>query len=154
MSSTPAPRLSRFNLPRLVLWLASLVVAVGGYVLMIHSNAREAAVYASGTADYPTLISSQSMSTLGGLLVAVGVLGALLALVSLALTRRAAPPVAATAWPAPGAVETHPLDAVDDDDADDDDTEADTDTGIRASTGAAGFDSARDEAPASAPSAR
>ncbi|ROQ38712.1 hypothetical protein EDF46_2353 [Frondihabitans sp. PhB188] len=101
MPSTPAPRLSRINLPRMILWLASLVVAVGGYLLMTISNTREAAIYTAGTADYPKLFATQSGSTIGGLLIAVGVLGALLALTSMALTWK--PRVATEAEAAPEA---------------------------------------------------
>lgn len=74
----------------MILWLASLVVVVGGYFLMTISNSHEAAVYSSGTADYPKLFAAQSGSTIGGLLIAVGALGALLALASMAVTWRPA----------------------------------------------------------------
>jgi len=90
MSSSSTNHRSNINLPRMILWLASIVVAVAGYVLLTTSNSREAAIYVAGKADYPKLFAAQSGSTIGGLLVAVGVLGALLALLSLAVTWRPA----------------------------------------------------------------
>ncbi|RPE75138.1 MULTISPECIES: hypothetical protein [unclassified Frondihabitans] len=90
MSLSSSSRFARINIPRMVLWLVSLVVAAGGYLLMTQSNAKEAAVYASGTADYPKLFAAQSGSTVGGLLIAAGVIGALLALTSMSITWRAA----------------------------------------------------------------
>jgi phosphotransferase system glucose/maltose/N-acetylglucosamine-specific IIC component len=90
MSSSSSSRPSRINLPLLLLWIASIVVGVIGYFLMTSSNAKEAAVYTAGKADYPKLFADQSGSTIGGLLLAVGVLGLLLALASHAIARAAA----------------------------------------------------------------
>ncbi|AMM22119.1 hypothetical protein AX769_20670 [Frondihabitans sp. PAMC 28766] len=103
----------------MILWLASIVVAVVGYLLMITFNSKEAAIYVSGKADYPKLFAYTSGSTIGGLLIAVGVLGALLALVSMAITWRPAAPVVA-ADPASAGLDVD-RDA-DDDDSDDDQT--------------------------------
>ncbi|GAA4664047.1 hypothetical protein [Frondihabitans cladoniiphilus] len=97
MSITTASRPSKINIPRMVLWLASLVVAVVGYFLMTTSNSKEAALYVSGKADYPKLFAAQSGSTIGGLLIAAGVIGALLALTSMAITRHMASPIAGDA---------------------------------------------------------
>jgi hypothetical protein len=72
----------------MILWLASLVTAVVGFILVLTSNANEAAIYVAGKADYPKLFAAQSGSTIGGYLIAAGVLGALLALTSMAITRR------------------------------------------------------------------
>lgn len=96
MSSSSSRRLSRINIPRIVLWLASVVVGVLGYLLMTTSNNTEATIYTAGTADYPALFAAQSGSTVGGMLIVIGVLGLLLALTSMAITRRpaAAPEVA------------------------------------------------------------
>jgi preprotein translocase subunit SecG len=93
MSRTSSSALAKVNVPLIVLWLASVVVAVVGYVLMTSSNSNQAALYTSGAADYAKLFAAQSGSTVGGLLIAVGVLGVLLALAAqvAASTRVAAP---------------------------------------------------------------
>jgi hypothetical protein len=110
MSSNSPRLLSRINLPRLVLWVASVVIGLVGYYLIASSNAKQTAVYTSGKADYAKLFAAQSGATVGGLLIAVGVLGLLLALVTLALAPR---PVAIVAVD-----ETDDLDdEFDDDDA-------------------------------------
>lgn len=115
MSSSSSPLLSRINVPRIVLWLASIVVAVLGYVLMAASNANESAIYTAGKADYPKLFAAQSGSTIGGLLIAVGVLGALLALASMAITWRppTSPEVAAPVPEAAGARSAEPDEELD-----------------------------------------
>ena len=107
MPSSPSRRLSTVNIPRMALWLASIVVAVCGWFLMTTSNSNEAAIYTAGKADYPKLFAAQSGSTIGGLLIAVGVLGALLALTSLAVTRRS------TSTPEGAVVDAAVLDAGD-----------------------------------------
>jgi hypothetical protein len=107
MTSSSFSTSSRINLPRMILWLASIVVAVAGFLLMLASNTNEAAIYTAGKADYPKLFAAQSGSTVGGYLIAVGVLGALLALASMTLTRRdvVAPATAVVTTPTPEAVE-------------------------------------------------
>lgn len=87
MSSNSSSALSKINIPLIVLWLASVVVAVLGYFWMTSSNSDQAALYTSGAADYDKLFVAQSGSTVGGLLIAVGVLGVLLALAAQAATR-------------------------------------------------------------------
>lgn len=97
MSRTSASPLAKLNVPLILLWLASVIVAVAGYVLMTSSNANQAQLYTSQTGDYAKLFAAQSGSTIGGLLLAVGVLGVLLALAAqvTARTRTVAPaPVA------------------------------------------------------------
>lgn len=120
----------------MVLWLASIVVAGGGLLLMTTSNAREAAIYTAGKADYPKLFAAQSGSTIGGLLVAVGVLGALLALMSLTLAWR--PPVT----PQPSPLETgENSDEDSDEDRDDQDDQDDIVNETRDSAETPGYSS-------------
>lgn len=97
MPSNSSRLLSKINLPLALLWLVSVVIAVLGYVLMASSNSEQAAIYTSGEADYAKLFAAQSAGTVGGLLIAVGVLGLLLALTAQAVTRHrgATPEVAA-----------------------------------------------------------
>lgn len=90
MSRTSSRTRAKLNLPLLALWVASVVVAVLGYVLMTSSNARQAALYTSQKGDYAQLFSAQSGSTVGGLLIAVGVLGVLLALAAQTVARKKA----------------------------------------------------------------
>lgn len=110
MASSSPRRPLALNIPRLVLWVASAALVGGGYLLMHVYNAKEAAIYTSGQADYAALFTAQSGSTVGGYLVAAGALGALLGVLSLALTWRAPAP----AWEAPVAA-----DVVDDESFDD-----------------------------------
>jgi phosphotransferase system glucose/maltose/N-acetylglucosamine-specific IIC component len=94
MSRTTSSARAKVNVPLIVLWLASVVVAVVGYLLMTSSNSQQAALYTSGAADYPKLFAAQSGSTIGGLLIAVGVLGVLLALAAQVIaSKRVAAPV-------------------------------------------------------------
>ncbi|RNE66805.1 hypothetical protein [Cryobacterium tepidiphilum] len=105
MSRSNSGPLAKLNVPLLVLWLASVVVAVAGYLLMTSSNANQAALYTSQTGDYAKLFAAQSGSTVGGLLIAVGVLGVLLALAAQASTRvRNVAPAAA-----PAVIDEHDL---------------------------------------------
>lgn len=87
MSRTSASPLAKLNVPLILLWLASIIVAVAGYVLMTSSNANQAQLYTSQTGDYAKLFAAQSGSTIGGLLIGVGVLGVLLALAAQAIAR-------------------------------------------------------------------
>lgn len=75
-SVAPATR----NYPLLALWVAAVVVTVGGYVLMTSSNAGQANFYVTGSTDYSAYFALQSGSSLGATLTAVGVLGLLIAL--------------------------------------------------------------------------
>ncbi|WP_022883664.1 hypothetical protein [Glaciibacter superstes] len=90
MSSNASSPLAKINIPLIVLWLASVIVAVLGYLWMTSSNSGQAALYTSGAADYDKLFVAQSGSTVGGLLIAVGVLGVLLALAAQAASRKQA----------------------------------------------------------------
>jgi hypothetical protein len=88
MASNTSRPISRINFPLAVLWIGSVGVASFGYLLMSSGNADQVLVYTAAEADYIKLFSSQSASTVGGMLIAVGVLGVLLALTAQAITRR------------------------------------------------------------------
>lgn len=92
MSSNVSSPLAKINIPLILLWLASVIVAVLGYLWMTSSNSDQAALYTSGAADYEKLFVAQSGSTVGGLLIAVGVLGVLLALAAQASSRKTVTP--------------------------------------------------------------
>lgn len=79
MSRTPAPKSA--NLPLILLWIASLAVGAIGYLVMSSSITAQADLYTSGSQDVAAVLTSQSTATLGTTLIAVGVLGLLLALV-------------------------------------------------------------------------
>jgi len=87
MSRTSSRPRAKVNLPLIALWVASVAAAVIGYLLMTMSNTNQAALYTSQTGDYGKLFAAQSGSTVGGLLIAVGVLGVLLALASQVIAR-------------------------------------------------------------------
>lgn len=97
MSRTSSGKVSKLNLPLIALWVASVAIAVAGSLLVTTSNAKQAALYTAQNGDYAQLFAAQSGSTLGGLLIAVGVLGVLLALAAQVITRQkpAAPEAAA-----------------------------------------------------------
>ncbi|GAA1761003.1 hypothetical protein [Agromyces humatus] len=82
MTST-TPR--SLNLPLLGAWLAAAVITIAGVVLLITSNAAQVAYYTEQIADPAPILAAQSGTTLGGLLIAVGVLGLVIALATQAL---------------------------------------------------------------------
>ncbi|MFT2816841.1 hypothetical protein [Leifsonia sp. A12D58] len=71
---------SKVNIPLIVLWIVSIVAVVGGYLLVISSNASQADLYAAGTADYPGLFAAQSGAAIGTAIIGAGVIGFLIAL--------------------------------------------------------------------------
>lgn len=73
-----APTKTNYSLA--ILWLASVVVGLVGYVLMTSSNSGQADLYTKQSADYGKLFTLQSGSSLGATLIGVGVLGLLIAL--------------------------------------------------------------------------
>lgn len=87
-----APTKTNYSLA--ILWLASVVVGLVGYVLMTSSNSGQAELYTKQSADYGHLFTLQSGSSLGATLIGIGVLGLLIALathaVSHAIARSAA----------------------------------------------------------------
>jgi hypothetical protein len=84
------PRRLALNLPLLVLWIAAVGVAAVGYWLVQRGNAAQAEFYTAGGTDPLELLSAQSTTTMGGLLLAAGVVGLLLALATHARARSAA----------------------------------------------------------------
>jgi hypothetical protein len=78
------------NLPLLGLWVAAVVVAGAGTWMVLSGNAGQADFYNQGGSDPAELIGLQSRTTIGGLLVAAGVLGLLLALATHARNRATA----------------------------------------------------------------
>ncbi|WP_159601063.1 hypothetical protein [Agromyces humi] len=85
-------RLRALNLPLLGLWIAGAAVAAAGTWMVLTGNAGQADFYNQGGSDYAELLGLQSRTTIGGLLIAAGVLGLLLALATHARTRAAALP--------------------------------------------------------------
>ena len=84
------PRRLALNLPLLVLWIAAVGVAAIGFWLVQRGNAAQAEFYTAGGTDPLELLSGQSTTTMGGLLLAAGVVGLLLALATHARARSAA----------------------------------------------------------------
>ena len=87
---TTTPRRLALNLPLLVLWIAAVGVAAIGYWMVQRGNAAQAEFYTAGGTDPLELLSGQSTTTMGGLLLAAGVVGLLLALATHARARSAA----------------------------------------------------------------
>ena len=71
---------TKVNIPLIALWIVSIVAVVGGYLLVISSNASQADLYTAGTADYPGLFAAQSGAAIGTAIIGAGVLGFLIAL--------------------------------------------------------------------------
>ena len=84
------PRRLALNLPLLGLWIAAAGVAVLGYWMLQRGTAGQAEFYTAGGTDPAELLSQQSLTTTGGLLLVAGVLGLLLALAVHARARSAA----------------------------------------------------------------
>jgi len=118
---TTTTRRLALNLPLLALWIAAVGVAAIGYWLVQRGNAAQAEFYTAGGTDPLELLSGQSTTTMGGLLLAAGVVGLLLALATHARARSAAILAANTATDAATLepVASEELDDLDDDDLDD-----------------------------------
>lgn len=114
---TTTPRRFALNLPLLVLWIAAAGVAALGYWLVQRGNAAQAEFYTAGGTDPLELLSAQSTTTMGGLLLAAGVVGLLLALATHARARSAAILAANTVA---DAATSEPVASDDVDDLDDD----------------------------------
>ena len=84
------PRRLALNLPLLGLWIAAAGVAGLGYWMLQRGTAGQAEFYTAGGTDPAELLSQQSLTTTGGLLLVAGVLGLLLALAAHARARSAA----------------------------------------------------------------
>jgi hypothetical protein len=83
-------RRPELNLPLLALWVAAAVVAGTGAWMLLTGNAAQADFYDQGGSDYAELLGLQSRTIVGGLLIAAGVLGLLLALATHAHPRAGA----------------------------------------------------------------
>jgi hypothetical protein len=94
MSPKTSDARTKSNYSLAILWLASVVVGLVGYVLMTSSNSGQAELYTKQTGDYAKLFPLQSGSSLGATLIGIGVLGLLIAIathaVSFAIARSAA----------------------------------------------------------------
>lgn len=118
--------LSRLNLPLLALWLASVVAAVAGWAMLRGGNAGQVELYTTQSGDYAVLFAAQSASTVGGLLIAVGVLGVLLALAVHAVARtRTVAATGAVASAAPAVIDDPVVVTVEDEPAIDDEVALD-----------------------------
>ena len=84
-----ARRLTRM-LPFLALWVAVAAVGGIGIWMVLSGNQGQADFYNLGGSDYLELLTLQSKTSIGGLLVAVGALGLIVALATLARNRSGA----------------------------------------------------------------
>ncbi|TFC91338.1 MULTISPECIES: hypothetical protein [Cryobacterium] len=82
MANKTAGILTRLNLALVVLWLASVIVTLVGWLVLSSSNAAQADFYTSASQNYAGYFAAQSGSTLGSILIGAGVLGMILALAS------------------------------------------------------------------------
>ncbi|QYF74358.1 hypothetical protein [Cryobacterium sp. PAMC25264] len=87
MSQNSSRPLSKFNLVLAVLWLVDLVVTVAGYLILTSSNATQAEFYTSQSSDYVAYFTAQSGSNLGANLLAAGIIGFIITLAALVVTR-------------------------------------------------------------------
>ena len=120
--SNATTRRPALNIPLLVLWVAAVAVAGLGYWLLQSGNAAQADFYNEQGSDYLQYLNLQTQSTLGGLLLAVGVGGVFIALATHARNRAAV--VLSTADAAAAASTPAFADSSLDDLDDTDDTEA------------------------------
>lgn len=97
MSQKSSGPLSKFNLALALLWLVDVVVTGAGYWILTSSNATQADFYTSQSADYVTYFSAQSGSNLGATLIGAGVIGFIITLAVLVVTRATAAAATATA---------------------------------------------------------
>ncbi|WP_157006387.1 hypothetical protein [Agromyces laixinhei] len=77
---------SKVNVPLILLWVAAVALIGGGYWLLSTSTATQVALYAEGAQDVEGLLTAQSTTTIAGLLIAAGALGAVIALAVHALS--------------------------------------------------------------------
>jgi predicted lipid-binding transport protein (Tim44 family) len=85
--STPAR--PAINLALIGLWVVTAVVLAVGIWLLLSSNGRQVELYTGQSEDYAAYLSAQGGTTLGGILIGVGVLGLLLSLATQAVVSAA-----------------------------------------------------------------
>ncbi|SFR79539.1 hypothetical protein SAMN05428970_2577 [Agromyces sp. CF514] len=91
MSNTAtAAKQSTLNLPLILLWAVAVIVTGIGAYLLLAGNAAQVAFYTAQGSEYALYLANISQSTIGGLLLAAGVVGILLALATQARNRAAA----------------------------------------------------------------
>lgn len=89
-NNATAPKPSTLNLPLILLWVVAVVVTAVGAYLLIAGNAAQVAFYTAQGSDYALYLGNISQSTVGGLLLAAGLVGVLIALATHARNRAAA----------------------------------------------------------------
>ena len=87
MSQNSSRPLSKFNLVLALLWLVDVVVTAAGYLILTSSNATQAEFYTSQSADYVAYFSAQSGSGLGATLIGTGLLGFIVTLAAMVVSR-------------------------------------------------------------------
>lgn len=75
------------NIPLIVLWVAAVAVAGLGFWLLVGGNAAQADFYNEQGDDYLEYLNLQTQSTIGGMLLAAGVVGVFIALATHARNR-------------------------------------------------------------------
>ncbi len=107
------------NIPLIGLWVAAAAVLGGGYWLLTASNSAQVDLYTAQSADTGAFLAAQSGTTIGGTLIAVGVLGVLIAILAQVVVRAAAHVAAAGAARPVDSAGSGDSDDLDDDDFDD-----------------------------------
>jgi hypothetical protein len=90
LSNATTTRRLALNIPLIVLWVAAIAVAGLGYWLLQSGNAAQADFYNTQGSDYLQFLNLQTQSTIGGMLLAAGVIGVFIALATHARNRAAA----------------------------------------------------------------
>ncbi|WP_166787843.1 hypothetical protein [Cryobacterium adonitolivorans] len=120
MSQNSSRPLSKFNLVLALLWLVDVVVTAAGYLILTSSNATQAEFYTSQSADYGAYFSAQSGSGLGATLIGTGILGFIVTLAAMVVSRS----IAKNAVAGPAVIDDEPDFGFDDTDFDTDEKTA------------------------------
>ncbi|MEC5186030.1 hypothetical protein RCH12_003509 [Cryobacterium sp. MP_3.1] len=104
MSQNSSRPLSKFNLVLALLWLVDVVVTAAGYLILTSSNATQAEFYTSQSSDYVAYFSAQSGSGLGATLIGTGILGFIVTLAAMVVSRS----IAKNAVVAPAVIDDEP----------------------------------------------
>ncbi|GAA1836572.1 hypothetical protein [Agromyces salentinus] len=89
-NNATASKPSTLNLPLILLWVVAVIVTAVGAVLLVLGNAAQVDFYTTQGSDYATYLNNISQSTVGGLVLAAGLIGILIALATHARNRAAA----------------------------------------------------------------